>query len=130
MAKKLPIWDQRMFELMEIKLKRPDHNLEDEMVFFKPLGINTAPTISQVRAGRQSFRLNHFKTACDLHGVSMDWFMGYTDKMNRKQVSMDPVAMLKQATSLIQKQLNGKIGVHSGVHSKGKKVVVLKKRKK
>jgi len=105
MAKKLPIWDQRMFELLQVQMDNPENDIEEEMDFFRPLGVNDPPTVSQVRAGKQSFRLKHFKAACDLYGVSMDWFFGYTDRMLRQDIKIDPLALLKQATRLIEKEM-------------------------
>jgi len=58
MIKKLPIWDQRMFKLMQIKMMSVGIKSIANGFLYENRD-NQCPTISQVRNGKQSFRLKH-----------------------------------------------------------------------
>lgn len=120
MAAKLPIWDQRMFELMDICLSDPSMGMADSMDFFKTLGVTGPSTISQVKSNKQSFRIKHFYNACKVYGVSMDWFMGFSGSMYRSGVSHSPLHLLKAATRLIEDELLSKEKLTKKLTKQGK----------
>lgn len=121
MSTKLPIWDQRMFELMEICLADPLMGQAESMDFFKTIGITGAATISQIKNNKQSFRLKHFYNASKLYGVSMDWFMGFSGIIYRTDSKPSPLFLLKAATKLIEQELNGKRAVNTTVNTGAKR---------
>lgn len=90
-----------MFELKDMVLSGKLKGIDSDIKFIEALGIPAMATLNQVKTGKQSFRLINFKNACDLFGISMDWFFGYTDKMNRFQVDQSPLELLNEATRLI-----------------------------
>lgn len=81
MPTKLPIWDRRMFELMDHCIS--NKSIKTQGDFMKLLKISATSTIKQIRDGKQSFRHQHLSIAAKRFGVSMDWFYGFTDDMRR-----------------------------------------------
>jgi len=106
MASKLPIWDQRMFELIEITIADPGNKIKSEEEFLQLIGINAKSTGTQVKAGKQSFRIKHIQAACKIFGRSADWFLGLTDRTHRLDVQLNPLQQLKQAVRLVEQELS------------------------
>lgn len=104
MPTKLPIWDQRMLELIELSIVSKTKGITNLKDFVKVIGIKDSSTITQIRNGKQSFRHQHLMAAAKAFGISMDWFYGFTNTKIRKANDTNPLKMLKEATRLIEKQ--------------------------
>jgi len=105
MLNKLPIWDQRMLQFMGLVISS---KINTQDAFMEAIGVSSRATISQVKKGKQSFRHEHFKKAGELFGVSIDWFYGFTNVMMRTGVKQKPLELLKEATRLIEAELQKK----------------------
>lgn len=130
MSLKLPIWDQRMLELMDNVMNDDLYKINNQGDFLIAIGINAQSTLKQIKEGKQSFRLQHFKAAGDKFNISMDWFFGYRDFSTRDEDKMNALALLKEATRLIEHELSQRSGVNKIVNSFPKKATKTKKLKK
>lgn len=79
----MPIWDERMLFLIDHAISHKLKGVTSNIDFLKAVGISTMATVSQIKSGKQSFRLEHFYRAAKIFNIPMDWFFGFTDNMKR-----------------------------------------------
>jgi hypothetical protein len=104
--KKLFITDQRMLELMEwaINTGVVQHQSEwcDKIAFGRT-------NLRAVKIGEQSFTKEHILRACELTGVTPNWFFGMDgNKFGGKQKELTAIQQLKVAVNLVEQELKNK----------------------
>lgn len=118
MGTTLPIWDQRMFILMKYCIDNKIDGIKNQANFMARVEILGTATMKQIRDGSQSFRHIHIQNACKLTGASVDWVYGLSTRMNRLEIKSNPLALLKEATRLIESELKQKTAVNKTVNKK------------
>ena len=105
MAGKLPIWDERMLQLMNFVIANNIKNCNSQALFCKVIGADAA-TIAQVRKNASSFRHKHVLAACKKFNVTADYIYGLSNTMlNTNKVKyLDAVGLLQEALRIIKKQ--------------------------
>lgn len=106
MAKKIPIYDQRVLDLMANAIGTG--RVDSQKDFLESIGFN--PTnLKQVKKqigerGRQSFTVDQMIATCKKYGVTMDWLTGLTnDPTPAKQVKKKtPVQLLEEAVLAVK----------------------------
>lgn len=116
--KKMPIWDQRVFEFMEYCKKHQVKGIRDDNDFIAAIGIKTLATLNQVKLLRASFRLHHLQAIGTTFGVSMDYLLGFTNNMMRQDVKKSGLDLLREGLQLLE---NEKHIVNSTVNKRSKK---------
>jgi hypothetical protein len=101
MAKKLPIWDQRMIMLME-------HCIESDIepsqkAFLHGLDMHEQ-AIAQIRGGRGSFTQDQILAAAKKYGVDINWIFGLSPNMKRSP-GKSPLQNLKDAVKSIEAEI-------------------------
>ena len=93
MAKKLPIWDQRMLEVMKYCT---ENNLRctEQKEWCKLIGIHET-AIAQIRSLRSSFQQTHILKVCSLFNININWIFGVSDNMFLEETKEDPFHLLK-----------------------------------
>lgn len=105
MAKKLPIWDERMIMLMNHLIS--SGQCETQKEFFDIIGFRQT-SLSQVKQGLHSFRHQHLLIASKKYNVNLNWFYGLESNMIREgKKSHSPVQKMQEAMTEITALLNG-----------------------
>lgn len=95
--------NMRMLKLMDHYIKQ--HQEWTETAYLERIGFSRF-NISNVRAGRQSFTLDHVKEACVFTGADANWLLGLSGAtMLRKESKATPVAKIKEALVEIETML-------------------------
>lgn len=102
--KPMPIWDKRMFELIDYVIANKVKGITGNPQFIKAIGIPTLATLDQVKNGKQSFRPKHFHTAAKYFDISMEWFFGFTSNMKRVNKETTVEELLLQALLKVRKK--------------------------
>lgn len=105
MATKLPVWDQRMLQLMDYAVTNKI-KCTNQLQFCKLIGVDAA-TISQVKKKGSSFRHKHILTACKKFGIRPDYIYGFTNNMLAQDIPLKeytPTQLLQEALRLIEKK--------------------------
>lgn len=108
MAKKLPIWDQRLLDFIKHCVENNIQQVKDENDFIKRIGINNYSKLTQVRMGAQSFTWLQLHKTAKVFGVSLDYFAGFTDTMYQNTKQTNPLELLQFATKAVMKQYSVK----------------------
>lgn len=103
MTKKIPIYDQRMFELLEFALSSGECKTQKE--FYERIGLKSIPNAYEIKQGKQSFVHAHFMKAAKSFDVDMNWFYGFSSNMKRSAKNISPLEKLKTAVFEIEKEL-------------------------
>ncbi|MEX6689240.1 helix-turn-helix transcriptional regulator [Danxiaibacter flavus] len=96
MKPKLTIWNQRMFDLMDIALA--EKVVASQAEWCEKIGIQQS-NIRNIRLGTRGFTIEQIFAAAKLMNRSMDWFFDH----KTKQSGMD---MLKEAVRVLEKEKN------------------------
>jgi len=99
-AKKIPVWDKRMLELMDWCIYKKLVGSEKD--FLLKIGFKHSNNKKQILDGKQSFQHEQFLKASNLYNVSMEWFYGYTNYMHRATKKPTAAELLKQALAILK----------------------------
>ena len=90
---KLKIYNQRMFELMQVALQMG--LAETEQDWFTKIGSNFRNS-SKFKNGTINFQMEQMIEACKLHNCSMDWICGIKETMNRSDKEYTGIELIKE----------------------------------
>jgi hypothetical protein len=104
MAKKIPIYDERMLLLMR-------HCVDSEICdsqadFLESLGLQP-PVAAQIKRGDRSFTIDQVITAARLYKININWICGLSKEM-KLQSSKTALQQLKDATRAVEAELSSK----------------------
>lgn len=91
---KLALSDSRMLDLMKFVIDNNIKGISTQQNFFKSIGFKSANNLSQIKNGKQSFRIEHLSKACELYGVDGNFFL------NKKHTAMFVTGEAKQPTAI------------------------------
>lgn len=98
MKKQIPVWDRRMIEIMDAQ---PITRKE----FFD--SIDALPQLlSQVRSGKQSFRIKHIVSACRIYGYNPAWVLGFSDEVKLRKPKK-AIKLLEDAVLAVKQEMRG-----------------------
>lgn len=106
MPNKLPIWDQRMLQLMEYCMTT--NKVKTQGAFLKSIGMNET-AVYQVKRSTQSFRLDHLLAAGKKYQVNMNWIFGFEYEMFSSKNKRTSIALLKEAVQAVEQEFKTKI---------------------
>lgn len=103
---KLDIWNERMLKLMDYCLIRDPKATEHS--FLHSIEFTNPNNLKQVKEKKQSFRHHHFLNAAKIYNVSMDWFYGLTNRMERKKEDVNAIDLIRQGLILLENNKPGR----------------------
>lgn len=102
MPKKLPIWDQRMLEVMKYCIDNKIRCTEQKE-WCKIIGIS--PTgIAQIRNSKAGFQHTHIQKTCRIFNINIHWIYGISQVMFFEEKKVDPIKMIRAQLVRIQKE--------------------------
>lgn len=97
---KMPVWDSRMLDLMDRciadKIKCTTQEEFCEIIKFNHRGL------SQLRAGKASFRHEHIHTACKVFNKSPNYFYGFTDNDVLDEKKASPFTIIDSQLQILK----------------------------
>lgn len=101
MSTTLKIWDERMFQLMDLLIYNKTVSTEKE--FLESIGFANTNNIKQVREGKQSFRHQHLLAASEQYNINMNWLYGRTSSKSFKEKAQSPIDLISDALLILKK---------------------------
>jgi hypothetical protein len=107
----LPFYDERMLQLMEYVISSRTNDITTKTAFLLSIGFSSVANLAQIKSGLQSFRIEHFVTACRKYNVNANWFLDKDCKeMNRAGKKTSTIDILRQAVLVVESEYGGKGG--------------------
>ena len=100
MATKLPIWDERMLQLLDFCIANRI-KCTNQKEFCKLIDIGET-AVKQIKDGKSSFRHQHILNAYKKLGVTPNYFYGLTKNMFDKPLEKLPLLMIKEAVRILE----------------------------
>jgi hypothetical protein len=98
----IKFYDKRMLQLMEYIITSRTNDITTKTAFLLSIGFNSTANMAQIKSGAQSFRIEHFVTACKKYNINANWFLDADCKvMNREGKKTSTIDVLRQAVSVL-----------------------------
>ena len=104
---KLSFYDSRMLDVMKYIIDNNIKGISSQQAFFKSIGFTNANNLSQIKNGKQSFRIEHLSKACELYKVDGNFFLSkkHTAMFGIDTKQTTAIQKLKQAVAQMEAEL-------------------------
>lgn len=101
----LPLFNQRIFELMEFVIANKIQGVDSKDGFFKSIGLSNANNYHQIRYVNRSFTIDDAYNAITQYGIDAN-FLFKKDHLQIYQVNkpLAPLLQLKSAVAMVSQQ--------------------------